>query len=377
MNFWIYAIALLAVSAAVISWPLIGGTARDRIMGLFIVLIIPLGGIILYQNVGTPAAINVVAVTPQQATQEQPPHATEQGQMDALVTSLQQRMEQNPDDSEGWLILGRSLKTMQRYAEAQTALANANRLVPGNPMIMIELAEAGLFASGEPQISPEGRQLIESALAIDPDQQKGLWLMGMASAQDGDEAQAIVYWQRLLSQLDPESGGARSVTQQIEMAQTRLGQDVAPAVQAEPAASKPVTTAPAVTAPAATEPATQAPAVAGFNIPVTITIPDDLAAAIPASAALFVFIHPAGTVGMPLAVKRLAPQGFPLSLHFSDADLLRPGMSLENFEKLDISARISMSGIANANPGDYQATLVTLDTNAVAAIALNLDQRVP
>ena len=372
MNFWIYAIALLAVSAAVISWPLIRGTARDRIMGLFIVLIIPLGGIILYQNVGTPAAINLAAAKPQQAAQEQPGHATEQGQMDALVTSLQQRMEQNPDDPEGWLILGRSLKTMQRYAEAQTALANANRLVPGNPMIMIELAEAGLFASGQAQISPQGRQLVESALAIDPDQQKGLWLMGMASAQDGNEAQAIVYWQRLLGQLDPESGGARSVTQQIEMAQTRLGQDVTPAVEAEPAVSEAVATVPAVT-----KPATQAPAVEGFDIPVTITISDDLAGAMPTSAALFVFIHPAGAVGMPLAVKRLAPQGFPLSLHFSDADLLRPGMSLENFEKLDISARISMSGIANANPGDYQATLVTLDTKTVAAIALNLDQRVP
>lgn len=373
MNFWIYAIALLAVSAAVISWPLIGGTARDRIMGLFIVLIIPLGGIILYQNVGTPAAINLAAAKPQQAAQEQPPHATGQGQMDALVTSLQQRMEQNPDDSEGWLILGRSLKTMQRYAEAQTALANANRLVPGNPMIMIELAEAGLFASGEPRISPEGRQLIESALAIDPDQQKGLWLMGMASAQNGDETQAIVYWQRLLGQLDPESGGASSVTQQIEMAQTRLGQDVTePVITAEPAIAGPV-----VNEPVAKQPVIQEPAAASFGIPVTVTLSDDLAGAIPASAALFVFIHPAGTVGMPLAVKRLAPRGFPLSLYFSDADILRPGMSLENFEKLDISARISMSGIANSGSGDYQATLVTVDTNAIAAIALDLDQRVP
>ena len=53
--------------------------------------------------------------------------------MDELVASLQQRMAENPDDPEGWLILGRSLKTMQRYAEAETALTNANRLVPDNP----------------------------------------------------------------------------------------------------------------------------------------------------------------------------------------------------------------------------------------------------
>ena len=112
---------------------------------------------------------------------------------------------------------------MQRYAEAETALSNANRLVPGNPMIMVELAETMLFTSGKQQVNAEIRQLIESALAIDPNQQKGLWIMGMASAQDGDDTQAIAYWKRLLEQLEPASGPYQAVTQQIEMAQTRLG----------------------------------------------------------------------------------------------------------------------------------------------------------
>ncbi len=80
---------------------------------------------------------------------------------------------------------------------------------------------------------------------------------------------------------------------------------------------------------------------------------------------------------MPLAVKRMAPRGFPMSLNFSDADLLRPGGSLQDFEQLDISARISMAGIANRASGDIQANLVTVDTNSVTAIALHLDQRVP
>jgi cytochrome c-type biogenesis protein CcmH len=97
----------------------------------------------------------------------------------------------------------------------------------------------------------------------------------------------------------------------------------------------------------------------------------------PASAALFIFIHPTGGAGMPLAVKRLAPQGFPMTLNFTDADLLRPGGSLKDFAQLDISARISMAGIANGAAGDIQANRVTVDTGNVATIALNLDQRVP
>jgi cytochrome c-type biogenesis protein CcmH len=377
MNFWIFAIAMLAVAAIVISWPLFAGSAKDRITAVFILLILPLTSLLLYQNIGTPKAINLPAATPQQQSQQQAqqqdPHASQQGQMDDLVASLQQRMAANPDDPEGWLILGRSLKTMQRYAEAEEALSNANRLNPDNPMIMVELAETSLFASGQPQVSPESRQLLESALAIDPNMQKGLWLMGTAYAQDGNEAEAITYWQKLLDQLDPTSGAASSVSQQIEMAQTKMGETAA-APKTQPAATEPVVEEAAAVEAAVAQ--TTAP-ISEAGIPVNVSIDSELGAAMPGNAILFVFIHPNGARGMPLAVKRLAPQGFPMSLNFSDADLLNPEMSLESFEKLDISARVSMAGSVMKATGDYEANMVTVDTKAVTTIALHLDQRVP
>ena len=347
MNFWIIAIVMLAVPAAVISWPFFAGSAKERFIGMTILLLIPLAGLIMYQNIGTPEAINMPTTAPRQAEQSQQAHSSQQVDMEEMVARLQQRMAENPDDPEGWLVLGRSLKTMQRYAEAAAALTNANRLAPDTPLIMIELAEARLFASGKAEIPPESVQMIESALAMEPEQQKGLWLLGMAYAQEGEESRAIEIWQRLLGLLDPASGAAGTVTQQIELAQARMGQ-AAPEV-----------------------------ADTGIDIPVSITLPDDLVGGITANAVLFVFIHPAGASGMPLAVKRLPATGFPLSLHFSDSDLLRPGMSLQDFEQLDISARISMTGVAGAATGDYQANLVTLDTKTVTAIALHLDQRVP
>jgi len=211
MNFWIFAIALLVVASAIVSWPLFTGSARDKITGLFVLLMIPLAGILMYQNIGTPEAISLSPVKPaQQSLAQQTPHSEQQGQMDDLVASLQQRMTENPDDPDGWLILGRSLKSMQRYAEAEEALSNANRLVPDDPSIMVELAETMLFTAGEPEISSEARQLIESALLIDPNQQKGLWIMGMASAQEGEDTQAIAYWTRLQEQLDPATGPFQS-----------------------------------------------------------------------------------------------------------------------------------------------------------------------
>ena len=59
MNFWTIAIALLAIPALLVCWPLVRGTAADRITGLFIVVITPLAGILLYQSIGTPEAIGL------------------------------------------------------------------------------------------------------------------------------------------------------------------------------------------------------------------------------------------------------------------------------------------------------------------------------
>ena len=115
----------------------------------------------------------------------------------------------------------------------------------------------------------------------------------------------------------------------------------------------------------------------GFELPVDITLADDLAGPLPANSILFVFMHPAGQKGMPLAVKRIPSPHFPLAVTFSNKDLLRPGTSLDEYPELDISARISMSGIANIASGDYQATTVKFDTNVVQEIALHIGQRVP
>lgn len=333
MNFWIFAVALLAIPAAVISWPFFAGSKRERLIGLMLLVLMPLAGLVLYGQIGNPVAINPPPVT-----------VTKQASMDVLLADLQQRMAENPDDPDGWMILGRSLKSMRRYAEAVDALTNARRLRPDNALIMVELAEASLYASGKPEISEDIRQLLETALEIDPFQQKGLWLLGMAASNEGDYEHATALWQKLLNQVEPGSGIAQTVNQQIEQAQIRMG---------EPLAS------------------------AGLNIPVNISMADEHTGPLPAQAVLFVFAHPDTRGGMPLAVKRINTPSFPLTLNLTDQDLLRPGTSLQSFEQLTISARISMSGVASSASGDLQANVITFSTRDIPEIALHIDQRIP
>ncbi len=231
---------------------------KERLTGILILLTVPVAGLALYQVIGTPEAINMPVASPQQAAQAQQPHTSGEGDMDMLLQQLNQRLVEDPNNPDGWLILGRTLKTQQRYAEAEAALDRANRLVPETPMIMVELAEARLFASGTPVITGDIKQLLEAAIAIDPHQQKGLWLLGMAAAEEGDNATAISYWQTLLGLLEPGSGSAQRVSEQI----ASLGGAEMP---------------PANTVTESVEPAVAEPApIAESGIPVSITVADEL-----------------------------------------------------------------------------------------------------
>ena len=361
MIFWILAIAIFTISAAVISWPLLAGKSKERFLGLAILLSIPLAGLLLYQQVGTPDALsmkNLNAANPGDANQTTATNESDELSMDQLIARLKQNLEENPDNPEGWMMLGRTLKSMQQYPEALSAIEKADKLLPGSPVIMVELAEAQLFASGNPIMDGDIYQLLTDAVSMDPQQQKGLWLLGMAESQAGNYKTAIGYWTTLQGMLDPSSGAAQTVAQQIETAKGQTSGEVTTGEVgvADENPENQVATASA--------------------IPVDLSLNDSLPPA-PASSVLFVFVHPAGQRGMPLAVKRISGPVFPLSISLSDADTLRPGSSLAEHKQLDISARVSLTGVANAASGDYQANVVTVDSDSTTSIVLTFDQSVP
>src|SRR5210317_1564435 len=104
MTFWIFAIALLAVPALIMSWPLFFGSTKERMNGVLLLLIIPLAGLVLYQVTGTPEALDLPVAKTQQTAQAEDPHSEQQGGMNDMVAKLQQRMAENPNDPDGWLI---------------------------------------------------------------------------------------------------------------------------------------------------------------------------------------------------------------------------------------------------------------------------------
>ena len=156
MNFWLLATAIPLAAAVSIGWPLLSDRSALRGTGITLLILIPVSALFLYQGIGSPQSVEMaprVASTP----------APSQESIEDLLVQLEQRLRADPDDLEGWLMLGRSYKTMQSYEQAETALRKAAGLAPDHPLVLVELAEALLFSSGQPEITDEIRGMLERA----------------------------------------------------------------------------------------------------------------------------------------------------------------------------------------------------------------------
>jgi len=120
-----------------------------------------------------------------------------------MVESLAERLEETPDDPEGWLRLARSYSVLGEPEKATETLRRAVELMPGDLATLHAYARA---LSGEVGAEPppaEAVAVYERILALDPDDGAALWFVGLAAAERGDGATARAHWERLLALLTP------------------------------------------------------------------------------------------------------------------------------------------------------------------------------
>jgi len=184
---------------------------------------IPIGAIAFYLVVGNPRAIAPslpMAETPAQASRPGGPMSDQQ--VAANVDNLAKRLEQNPNDAEGWLMLARSYTSMERFAEAASAYARVLALNDRDASVWADYAEALALSSGQ-RLAGKPTEAVNRALQIDPKNQKGLALAGSAAYEAGDYQKAVDYWQKLLPLLPPGSELAQTVSEEIAKAKKLAG----------------------------------------------------------------------------------------------------------------------------------------------------------
>jgi cytochrome c-type biogenesis protein CcmH len=167
------------------------------------------------------------------------------GNDEALVAELARRMRERPDDSQGWALLGRSLMSLGRAAEAADAYGRAAALVTHDADVHARLGEAR-FQAADGVVTPAAQQAFEAALAVDPKEPRARYYLGLADLQAGREREALDRWLALETDSPPDAPWRATLANRIDAVAARLGVD-------------PKTTRRAGAAPPEREPATRGP----------------------------------------------------------------------------------------------------------------------
>lgn len=321
--------------------PAVSTSRPARALAIVLVVVMPLLALLLYRDLGEPRALDPQALVANTATPAAAPDLA------SAVSGLEKRLADTPNDIEGLRLLARGYQSMQRFTEARDTLAKVRALAPDDLDIQVEYAEALALAGPERVFDGEAQRLIEAALAVNPDHQRGLWLAGISAMQRDDKPQAIALWQRLLLQLPPDSEVHASVSAQIR----ELGGEVP-----EPVA----TTASETTTPPSSAADTD-------TIKLNVRVASALAAKIAPGDIVYVFARAAEGPKMPLAISRFAASDLPKTVTLDDSMGMMPTLKLSQQEKIVIGARISRSGNATPQSGDFEVLTAALDRAAIQA----------
>lgn len=280
---------------------------------------------------------------------EAAPGGHDQDAMAGLLDRLEQRLEGNPDDVDGWFLLGRTALNMGQFERSAAAFAEVIARVPDEISPLVFKAQALYLASGR-QLSERARAVVDRALQVEPGQPIVLELLALDAFQAGRFTEAAAYFQQVLETGIPPGdrrqflleGLARSVEQ------AGMSPDQPPLLQVPEAASE---------------------ARNGDGIQVQITIPQAELEQLPDTARLFVIARPLEGGTMPLAVERVrpAPQ---VAVTLSASNAMTQDVRLDDFDAVEVVARLSLQGTAERGPGDIERGASPVATHGDVPVSL-------
>jgi cytochrome c-type biogenesis protein CcmH len=344
--FFIIAAAMIAVALAALLVPMVRQGRRSGrpysafVLSLVIAFVLPLAAAGLYLLVGTPAALNGITAEPTQPLT-----------MQQAVTELHAHLAEQPNDLQAWMLLAQTSTAMHDPVAARDAYDHALKLDPENGEAMVGWAEADSMIRTDHMIDGRALDLVKRAVQAHPDNQRGLWLLGISDFQHGQYRDASATWRLLQPQLAPGSTVAKAVAEQIAVADARAGGAPADASSSS---------APTATA-------------QGASLQVQVALAPDLKNKVAAGDTLFVYARAEHGPPMPLAVAKLDASQLPASVTLTDSMAMMPTMKLSSVARVFVGARISHSGQPIAQAGDLEgdAGVVAVDTRAPITIRID------
>ncbi|MBD5804860.1 Formate-dependent nitrite reductase complex subunit NrfG [Azoarcus sp. Aa7] len=320
--------------------------APARGWALGVVFAVPVLAVAVYLILGTPEGLDPASAKPA----PEAGHQITPEQMQAMVSQLAERLEREPGDVQGWMMLGRSFAVMQNF---QGAVATWNRIgakIPDHPDILADWADLLAGAAGR-KFDGDPDRLIARALELAPNHVKALALSGTSAFVRHDYATASAQWEKILASMQPGDGAYSSILASINEARVKGGM-----AQLNP--------------PAGAQVAGIGGAAQASSAPLTLrgrlSLSPELAQQAGSDATVFVFARPPQG-GMPIAALRVRAGDLPVDFDFSNAQRMSQGPLPE---QIAVGARLSKGGSATAAAGDLesQTVLASPDAQGVSVV---------
>lgn len=324
------------------------GSSSSAITAILLLILIPVFAIGLYNHLGQPELIEKAELLSDfhnANNQEEKLVSVEE-----MLTQLERRLINEPDNVDGWLMLTNSYSALKRYPDALRAVDNLYRLRGNDATVMFRYADILLMVNGG-RLVGRPTELLNEALKIDPENINGLWMAGLAANERGDNEAAINYWQRLLPQLEENSESQQQIKQYIQIA----GGSV---VRSE-------------------EETSSKTAKQTHKIQVNVSLSPDLMNKVSSDDTVFIYAQAISDPPMPIAVIRKKVSDLPLQVTLDDSMAMIPSNKLSDHKQVKLTARISKSGNAIPVSGDLIGKLDAVETNSNEAIKLYIDQIIP
>ncbi|ELH4234702.1 c-type cytochrome biogenesis protein CcmI [Vibrio fluvialis] len=249
------------------------------------------------------------------APQDQGVELTDQ-EMEDLTLSLRTRLYYQPEDSTGWLLLGRIAMANRDMQTAIGAMKHAYALEPQDGDIQLGYAQA-LMLSDDEMDQTQARSILKRLAKRDYVDLRVYSLLAFDAFERADYPSAIQYWGLMQKMIGPNDSRYEMLTRSIDSAKRKMGEGV----------------------------------VEGKSVSVTISLADNVV--LPQNAVLIVSVHSADGAPMPIAAARYPLSNFPRTVVLDDNNSMMQGRKLSDLSTLMVRVRIDTDGNVSTKDGDW------------------------
>ncbi len=335
------------------------GVEENKIpVPLITAIMLPVLAVILYSQIGDFNAATGKAV---QSVEIPAGENRQQMSIEEAIAKLQLRLQQEPDNADGWYMLAKTYMTTQQYPQAASAYKQTIDLVGDDPQLLLRYADALAMTEGG-SLTGAAKPVLDKVMKLVPDSPTVLWMAGTAESQQSNFTAALRLWYKLRPMLGEEPEALKQLEQLISEAEGRLTAEQLASLKQD----MPEQTATAMPV-----------AASSAEINVNVSIDPAFQDQVSPGDTLFIFAKAVNGPPMPLAAVKQTVASLPLSVTLNDAMAMMPQMKISSFEQVTISAVISKSGQPGARSGDLFVEVSPVSVGTAETVELLINQVKP